>query len=144
MFVIDGKEYPIAGIETFNLDEAMVMYQYTGMTLDQVIDVEGMHPGMVAALLHVGMAREDPTAKAKDIEKAVRSSNLFDLINALAGEVEEGEVADPPSLPLSEPPEQPETEPAPDPSGEDSTDDGPTLQEVSVLPDIGSRASAMG
>ena len=105
-FVINGRDYDIPGIDTFNLDEAMVLYHYSKLTLDQVADLEGVHPGVVAALLHVGIARAEPDARLKDIEKVVRAVSVMELIEKMEAATDDDAV-DPPAAETAQPPIEP-------------------------------------
>ena len=137
-FVINGRDYEIPGIDTFNLDEAMVLYHYSKLTLDQVADLEGVHPGVVAALLHVGIARAEPDARLKDIEKVVRAVSVMELIEKMEAATDDDAV-DPPAAETAQPP----IEPAPEATGENGSSGGETPQEASGLRAIGSPESAV-
>lgn len=82
-FRVNGKDLELPDTGTLTLDESIVVYSYSGLTLDQLGDLEGLHPGLLAGLLHVGVARANPDQKAKDIEKAVRGLNLVELIQSV-------------------------------------------------------------
>src|SRR5207247_10148100 len=49
----------------------MVVYEYTKMSLDQIPDLEGFHPGLIAALIHVAVARGEPRETARQIRQTV-------------------------------------------------------------------------
>ena len=136
-FEFQGKDYPIPSIDTFNLDEAMVLYHYSKLTLDQVPEQEGVHPGVIATMVHVGFTRANPAARFRDVEKAVRAVNLTELIAKIEIGTEEDDAADPPEIPLSEQPEQPEILPEPVSTGDDGLLDGGTPQEALGLRAIG-------
>lgn len=105
-FVIDGAEYPIPGLETFNMDEAVVLYECCGLTLedfaiddgdsDQIEELERKtrHPGFVKALMVVAFMRgEKKTAKAA--LKLVGSSNLVEILAAIDAEDEAEDPTEP-------------------------------------------------
>jgi hypothetical protein len=92
-FKVNGKEIDLPDMGTFSIDEAIVLYEYSGMTLDQAEEIEGLHPGIIGGLVHIAIARAEPERKAKEIEKAVRAMNLLDLLTSIPDE-EEGEKED--------------------------------------------------
>jgi hypothetical protein len=92
-FKVNGKEIDLPDMGTFSIDEAIVLYEYSGMTLDQAEEIEGLHPGIIGGLVHIAIARAEPERKAKEIEKAVRALNLLDLLTSIPDE-EEGEKED--------------------------------------------------
>ena len=89
-FEIDGREYPIPGFETFDLDEAMVLYECCGMTLeDFVVDQEDeeqlealaektRHPGFIRALMIVAFMRGNEGVSVKKAQSVIGGSNLFE------------------------------------------------------------------
>lgn len=82
-FRINGEEYDVPTIDTFGLGEAIVLHQYTGLTLDQLDEMEGLHPGVVAALLHVAVQRAEPGMKPSAVRKLVEGANLIELLESM-------------------------------------------------------------
>ncbi len=82
-FIANGKEFELPDSGTFTLDEGIVMYGYSGLTMDAISEIEGLHPGVIAGLVHVGIARANPEIKAKEIEAEVRRLNIADLITSI-------------------------------------------------------------
>jgi hypothetical protein len=94
-FRVNGKDLDLPDYGTFSIDEAIVLYEYSGMTLDQAEEIEGLHPGIIGGLVHIAIARMEPERKAKEIEKAVRAMNLLDLLTSIPDkEDEDGEKED--------------------------------------------------
>lgn len=103
-FLIDGKEYPAPSIDTFNMDEAQILYDYSGLTLEDLVadesDPEALaarnkklgSPGLLRTLMHVAYARGNPSMKPQAVKKAIGESNWLDAIKAFAstGEVDAG------------------------------------------------------
>ena len=104
VFKIDGTEYPFTGRETMNLKEARILYHYSGLTLDQIDDVNSLHPGMISAFVHIAIRRKEPGRSAKDIEAMVDEVSLDDLVAAVndAIEREEAKEGPPTNAPSSE------------------------------------------
>lgn len=98
LFRANGEDLDLPDVTTLTLDEAIVLFNYSGLTLDQLEDLEGMHPGVLGGLVHVAVARANPDMRAKDVEKAVRKLNLAELIASFADDAEEVAERD---LPLS-------------------------------------------
>jgi hypothetical protein len=116
-FTIDGAEYPIPQVATFDMDEAEILWDYTQFTLPdfgagengqydeaRVVEILGMmrNPRFLRTLLHVAYRRGNPDASKATIEKAVgRVSN----VEALSAWVEllEGDAGPPAQESTSEP-----------------------------------------
>lgn len=97
-FRIGNAEYDFPTIDTFTMDEAIVLYDYSGVTLDTLDDVEGVHPGVLAALAHVAIQRADPDMKPAHVKALVRGLNLLELIAGMPGDEDEDK-PDPPQTP---------------------------------------------
>jgi len=82
-FKVNGKEYEIPTLDTFTLNEAIVLHQYSGLTLDELEDVDGLHPGVIASLLHVAIQRGEPSLKPSVVRQMVESVNLVALLESL-------------------------------------------------------------
>jgi hypothetical protein len=92
---LNGKEYEYAQMVTFDLDEAIVFYNASKVTIDQMDDVEGFHPGVVKGLIMVTIARAEPQMTRKQIEKMVGKLTLPELLEAFQ-EISEEEEERPP------------------------------------------------
>ena len=96
---VNGRHYPLVSIDELTLDEAMVVYDYTKMSLDQIPDLEGFHPGLIAALIHVAVARGEPRETGRQIRQTVGQipvASLEEVFMDISEEVEVGD-ADPPA-----------------------------------------------
>lgn len=127
---VEGTPYVLPSLDSFDLDEAMIMYRYSELTFDQIFELEGLHPGVVAGLLHVGIQRSDPALRERDVKAMVKRVNMMNVLEQLA------ELADQQPDPTQEPaqttePDSPPSEPdsmrsndeATEPSGESSAID---------------------
>lgn len=93
-FKIDGKEYPIPGFETFDMDEATILYEHCGMGLeDFAVDEEDpeqlaelakkiKHPGFIRSLMIVAFLRGNAGSSRQKAETVIGASNLFDAYDA--------------------------------------------------------------
>jgi hypothetical protein len=102
-FVIDGTEYPIPELDDFTMGEALVLYDYTGLSIDQV-DEDAPRMPLVAAFMHIAYQRGHPDASDAKVKRLVRDSNLQVALERFS--VEEEDVR-PPDQPPSEQPEKP-------------------------------------
>ena len=68
---VNGRTYPLVTLDELTLAEAMTVWDYTKMGLDQIADVEGFNPGVIAALIHVSVARGEPTESDRQIRQVV-------------------------------------------------------------------------
>src|SRR3954463_10280446 len=76
---VNGRHYPLVSIDELTLDEAMVVYDYTKMSLDQIPDLEGFHPGLIAALIHIAVARCEPRETGRQIRTTVGTTPVSSL-----------------------------------------------------------------
>ena len=97
-FVIDGRDYEIPSLETFTMGEAVTLYEYSGLTLDQIDEDTPAHPGLIAAFMHIAYERGNPGVKKQKVRDLIEQSNLLDAMQnfftAPAGEDD----ADPPAV----------------------------------------------
>ena len=89
-FEINGTVYPVPTVDTFTMDEAQVLYDYSGLTIEDFLDEEddetrdrSKNPGFTKALLHVAYQRGNPTLTRKAVEKVAGSVNSFDALEQL-------------------------------------------------------------
>ena len=144
--LIAGKEYPLVTMEAFTMADALVLYEYSGLTLEDFIPpdpdaededaelerIEGKirNPGVLAALVHVSYQRGNPTVKKEKVKRVVGETPLMDIYAALADDGEEDDEVPPPKESTSAPGE------ASQPASVDSSDSsGPSSESTSDLPD---------
>jgi len=150
-FEIEGKVYPVPTVDTFTLDEAQVLYDYSGLTIEDFLDDDNedgrdrsKNPGFTKALIHVAYQRGNPTATKRTVERLVGSVNSLDALEQLLRDTveklraEKETDADPPAS-TSEPNESsrsgslansPSSSPSTETPGNDSTtgSDAPASQ----------------
>ena len=68
---VNGHTYQLVTIDELTLAEAMVIWDYTKMGLDEIADVEGFYPGVIAALIHVSVSRGEPNENDRQIRQVV-------------------------------------------------------------------------
>ena len=102
-FMIDGGEYTIPTLDTFTMGEALTLYEYSGLTIDEIDEDTGAHPGVVAALMHIAYERGNPGVNKRKARAVVENSNLLEAIQSLLQSGEDD--AGPPELSRSSDPE---------------------------------------
>lgn len=114
-FIIDGKEYDIPGLETFNMGEAMILYDRSGLVLEdfaidetdplqvQELEQKGKNPGFITALMIVALVRSG--IPRKRAEMMIDGSNLVEVLANMSVEIDEENPTEPqknePLTPLS-------------------------------------------
>lgn len=140
---INGVEYPIPTADTFDLDEAEILWNYAQTTIPDLLFESGrlFQPGVLRAVLHVALRRHDPAATAEEIRAAIGTVNVFALIESFARLAEDD--ADPPAEPT---PNEPQKSEPPRSDGSSRTSSGVsstngTSAPESDLPRIGIQRS---
>ena len=95
-FVIEGREYQFVPLDEFNMGEAMILYDYSSLSLDDVKDNAG-NPGVMAAFLHVAYARGNPHLSRAQVRAIVEAVNLLDLVEQIAKFIDAEDDAGPPA-----------------------------------------------
>lgn len=107
-FVIDGRDYDIPTIDSLNMDESCVLYDYAGLALDDfAVDEDDddavaevsrklRNPAFVKALLHIAYQRGNPDAKPATVEKLVGTVKLMEAMERMVREVADAD--SPPEL----------------------------------------------
>jgi hypothetical protein len=101
-FTIDGVIYGIPTIDTFNMDEAQVMFDYCGLTMEDFVgdmdddDPRLKNPGFLRALVHISYQRAFPSMAPAKVKATIGKANLADVMATLEREEDEEEDARPP------------------------------------------------
>jgi hypothetical protein len=88
-FKVNGKDIDLPDMGTFSIDEAIVLYEYSGLTTRSrsrrsKVFIRASSAGSSTSPSH----GPSPDRKAKEIEKAVRALNLLDLLTSIPDEEE--------------------------------------------------------
>jgi hypothetical protein len=134
---VNGRDYDLVAVNDLTLDEAIVLYDWSKLTLDRVADVEGFHPGLIAGLIHISVARGEPGEPAGSIRKTVGRIPVSDLEKVFMDVSEE--VADDVDPPTATGPTSPN-----DGSGDGSEATGEQPPDSTPANGSGSRGSATG
>jgi hypothetical protein len=101
---VNGRTYERVTLDELTLDEAIVVWDYAKISLDQIADLEGFHPGVVAALIHIAVARGEPGETTRAIRQTVLQIKVADLESIFVDMSEETEQLPPPDAPSSSSP----------------------------------------
>lgn len=121
-FDIDGTVYPVPELDSFDMDEAQVLYDYSGLIIEDFVQLPPdasdeereqreqklKNPGLIRSLMHVAYQRGNPKAKPAKVRELVGKANIIASYNGLLGE--EGEEELPPAS-TTEPVPQSQNEP---------------------------------
>lgn len=135
-FVIDGKDYPIPTFDSFDMDEAQILYDLSGLTLEDFaipdededpdaaaeLERKMRNPGFIRALMEVAYRRGNQGVTVARVKSVIGRSNLVTAYeNWLEGLVDAGppEEAQKSSLETPDEPTRPDV--STDSSGTDST-----------------------
>ncbi len=112
---IDNVDYDFPQVESLTLDEGVVLYELSGLRIDEVGDLpEGaFHPGFIKAMLYIAVSRARPELKRQEIESHLGGIAIAQMAEIF---VDDEDDADPP------PESQTGTDEPPVRSGETGTD----------------------
>lgn len=99
-FVIQGVDYEVPGFDTFSMDEAQILYELTGLTLedfDENAEAElKLSPGLLRTMMLVALMRGNPKMGRAAADKIAGQVKQLDAIEYLAGDEDD---AVPPTSP---------------------------------------------
>lgn len=95
--VIDGQEYPLPDLGSIDMEQALVLEKYTGLSLEQLADADTSRPSVVAAFCHLAIRDANPRRTFSQIEAVVKRIKLAEL--DFTDEEEAVEASPPPSTP---------------------------------------------
>jgi len=135
-FRIEGRDYVMPQQDTLTMDEAIVIYEYSNLTLDQLAEQPG-HPKVMKALLHIAYARGNPDVPSDEVGEIVGSCVLIDVFGAA---LEDDAVVPPAEASSSSDESSSESPPS---SGDDSSASSDTSQANGHHDSSGTPVSAM-
>lgn len=108
-FTLDGVTYEVPQITDLDMDEWTVMWEYTGLVLDDFAPHEDEDeeadrkrrlrtPAFTRALLHIGLMRAHPDMKESEITAITGKAKLIRVMEAMGDAVDEEGDVDPPAL----------------------------------------------
>lgn len=106
--MIDGKLLEPPAIDTFNMDEAQVLYDYSGLTLEdfarpedtseeefsELIKPKIKNPGFLRALMHVAYQRANPRQNPSRVKALIGEANMIGALQHLGESDDEQEDGD--------------------------------------------------
>ena len=104
--VLDGKLYDVPSLDTFTMDEAQILYDYAGLTLEDFApadpeaseDEQEEHgtefarklknPGFLRTLLHIAYQRGNPKTSQARVKDLIGKVNLIEALEHFGEEDE--------------------------------------------------------
>lgn len=88
---VNARTYDLVPLDEVTLDEAIVVWEYAKLSLDQIPDLEGFHPGVIAALIHIAIARveNEPAKTIRQVVGKIKVSELEKIFEDISEEVEQ-------------------------------------------------------
>jgi len=93
-FMIDGALYEVPSLDTFTMDEAQVLYDYSGLTIEDFAVLEDedeneqvdrlKNPGFMRALMHIAYQRGNEKLAPAKVRALIGSANLLSSYEHLA------------------------------------------------------------
>jgi hypothetical protein len=68
---VNGRTYRLVAFDEYTLNEAMVFWDYTKMSQAEINEIEGFNPAVIAAMIHIAVARGEPGETERSIRAAV-------------------------------------------------------------------------
>ncbi len=112
-FKIDGSLLEAPSIDTFTMDEAQVLYDYSGLTLEdfarppdtseeefeELIRPKIKNPGFVRALMHIAYQRANPKQNPSRVKALIGQANMIGALEHLGAtdDDQEGDDGHPPA-----------------------------------------------
>lgn len=99
-FLLDGATYEVPALDTFDMGERRVLYDYSGLVQEDFAPLEDeseeerderfqgliRHPGFMQALMHIAYARANPGLRRDKVEKVIERTNYLEAVASLAGD----------------------------------------------------------
>ena len=142
--LIDGQIYEMPDPSSFTIDECQVLYDYSGLTIEDFVPLDGetdeehddrldqmmRNPGVKKTLLHVAYQRGNPKVPASRVKYLVGNANWIAPFETLP-DIEKDEEPDVPLASTSEPSEASprsslENDDSPAPTNETNGNGSPT------------------
>lgn len=103
-FTINDQVYEVPAIDSFNMDEAQVLYDYSGLVIEDFTDAEDeavaerfRNPGLIRALMHIAYQRKFPAMSPAKVRSLIGKANMIMALSSLPTEQQEDD-ARPPEL----------------------------------------------
>lgn len=115
VFMIDGKPYEVPTIDTLTMGDAVTVYEYTGLGLDEI--GESRHPGVLLAFAHIAYKRAHPDMNDRELKEMIEGTPLLEAFSRVP---EEDDARPPDSATSTSPPTSGNSSEAPNGSGSSS------------------------
>ena len=83
---IAGTPYVLPTIASIDLDEAIVLFDFSGLTIAELYELEDFNPKVIKALLYIAMQRSDPSLSPRELNEMLKVNmlNLYEQFLAIA------------------------------------------------------------
>lgn len=95
---VNGRRYELPALDTVNIGEAKIIQRHSGMTLDQLFEIEGLDSGAIGGLLAVAIKRSDPSLRDAELDSLVDAVNMFEIMEELVEEAPDPTLGEAPPL----------------------------------------------
>ncbi len=97
----NGNDYPAVMPDEFTIDEQLVLMHWTGMGPDALAEFDGTHIGVIAAMIEIAVARQEPRVQTRQLRAMIGGLTQGDLEAVLEAfpDEQEAEEETPPSAP---------------------------------------------
>jgi hypothetical protein len=107
-FLIDDKLYPVPSVFSLTNDEAQILWDYSGLTIQDFLDEDADerqfdHPGVMTTLMHVAYQRGNPDMKPKKVRELIGGVTRWKAMTGLVAADDEPEEDEIPLALTSEP-----------------------------------------
>ena len=107
-FLIDDKLYPVPSVFSLTNDEAQILWDYSGLTIQDFLDEDAderqfEHPGVMTTLMHVAYQRGNPDMKPKKVRELIGGVTRWKAMTGLVAADDEPEEDEIPLALTSEP-----------------------------------------
>jgi hypothetical protein len=108
-FKIEDQEYDVPEVDDLDMDEWQVIYDYSGLILDDFAPIEDdddaeqartrrlAQPAFTTAMLHIGYQRAHPKMKAVDIKALVSGAKMLHILEQFGESTSEDDAVPPAS-----------------------------------------------
>lgn len=120
-FLIGGNTYPVPSLGTLNMDEAQVLYDYSGLVIEDFLSLlpeaaetekeehqeelarRMRNPALLRSLMHIAYQRGNTDVRAAQVKEIVAGENALEAILAFVEAEVEGDELPPASTTEPEP-----------------------------------------
>jgi len=99
---VEGTAYVLPTLDTLNLREWRILKRYSDLTIDQIMEVAGLDPGVMGGMLAIAIHRSDPSLRDQEVDAMAEGMNGYDMMEQLFAIAEATPDPTPAEAPLPE------------------------------------------